>query len=265
MLNKLFSIKNEYKTNADNIYLSKHKVITILGVKIKIKHPLKLAKIFIHNEILFNSKRIYNLGNNKNIILNITGKGNIIKLNKILGAGKLIIELIDIDNSKLEIGQNNNINRTLTLVGHNTPSKRAKGSIYIGHNNIFNGHCTVALPASGDKYTKIGNYNLFAADINIIGVSDHLVFDINTKEKFNLEENIEIGDKIWIGNGVRVLNKAKIPNNSVVAMNSIVTKKFDKTNILLAGNPASIKKENIFWNINNDDSYLHTDNPLEQK
>lgn len=125
MLNKLFSIKNEYKTNADNIYLSKHKVITILGVKIKIKHPLKPAKIFIHNEILFNSKRIYNLGNNKNIILNITGKGNIIKLNKILGAGKLIIELIDIDNSKLEIGQNNNINRTLTLVGHNTPSKRA--------------------------------------------------------------------------------------------------------------------------------------------
>lgn len=234
-------------------------------IKIRLKCSLKPKKVFIDNEIFFNSRRVYNLGKNENIVLNITGKNNIIKLNKVLGLGKLILRLVDIEGSKIEIGRNNNINRTLTLVGHNTPAKKSKGSICIGSNNIFNGHCVVAAPASADKSVKIGNYNLFGSDINIIGTSDHLIFDINTKEKFNLEQNIEIGDKIWIGNGVRVLNKAKIPNNSVVAMNSIVTKRFDKTNVLLAGIPAMIKKENIFWNIHNDDSYLYTDNPLEQK
>lgn len=266
-LSGLFSINNEYKSNSDGIYLTKYKVISIFGgigggARIKIKSHLKTDKVFIDNKVFFNSKRVYNLGKNKNIVLNITGKNNVIKLNKILGLGKLVIELPNVEGSSIQIGRNNHIGRTLTLVAHNTPKKKSKGGIFIDSNNIFNGHCTIVAPTDENKMVKIGSCNLFATDINIIGAQDHLVFDINTKRVLNVEGNLEIGDKIWIGKCVTILSKAKIPSNSVVAMNSIVTKKFDKTNILLAGIPASIKKENIFWNINNDDSYLYTDNPL---
>ena len=38
-----------------------------------------------------------------------------------------------------------------------------------------------------------------------------------------------------------------IPSNSVVGTNALVTKKFDKENIIIAGTPAKIIKQDIIW------------------
>ena len=43
------------------------------------------------------------------------------------------------------------------------------------------------------------------------------------------------------------MKDVKISRNSVVAYGSLVTKKFEQENVLLAGIPAKIVKENIYW------------------
>ena len=44
-----------------------------------------------------------------------------------------------------------------------------------------------------------------------------------------------------------LLKQAQIANNSIVGIRSIVTKKFEKTNVVLAGNPAKVVKTGVNW------------------
>jgi len=39
----------------------------------------------------------------------------------------------------------------------------------------------------------------------------------------------------------------KIRNNCVVGANSLLNKKYDYENVVIAGNPAKVVKENIVW------------------
>ena len=64
---------------------------------------------------------------------------------------------------------------------------------------------------------------------------------------------IEIGNHVWIAKQVTVLKNTKILDNTVVGCNSVVAKQFDKSNIVIAGNPARIIKENIKW----DEKYIN--------
>ena len=46
---------------------------------------------------------------------------------------------------------------------------------------------------------------------------------------------------------VSSLKCAIIPNDCVVGTGAVVTKKFDKSNCVIAGVPAKVVKENISW------------------
>ena len=54
---------------------------------------------------------------------------------------------------------------------------------------------------------------------------------------------------------ITILKNTKIPSNSVVAQGSTVTKKFDTENIIIAGNPAKIVKENTIWDRKKPEEY----------
>lgn len=56
---------------------------------------------------------------------------------------------------------------------------------------------------------------------------------------------IHIGDKVWIGTRSIVLKGAFISNGCIVGAGAVVTKKYEKENICLAGNPATMVKDNI--------------------
>ena len=45
----------------------------------------------------------------------------------------------------------------------------------------------------------------------------------------------------------KILKGAYISSNTVIGAFSVVTKKFEKNNIIIAGKPANIVKENIVW------------------
>jgi tetrahydrodipicolinate N-succinyltransferase len=55
---------------------------------------------------------------------------------------------------------------------------------------------------------------------------------------------IAIGDNVWIGAGVFITKGVHIGKRSIIAANTVVTKNVPE-NVLFAGNPGRVVKENI--------------------
>lgn len=63
-----------------------------------------------------------------------------------------------------------------------------------------------------------------------------------------IDRNINIGEHCYIGSAVRFAPGASIGNNTLVGLGSVVTKKFDRfKNVVIAGQPARVVKENYDW------------------
>lgn len=58
---------------------------------------------------------------------------------------------------------------------------------------------------------------------------------------------IRIGNHVWIGSNVIVLKGSVIPDGCVVASGSVVTRAFEEGSVLIAGNPATVVRENVNW------------------
>ena len=87
----------------------------------------------------------------------------------------------------------------------------------------------------------IGNNCAISWDVTITDSNVHqLNNNASTGEVF-------IGDNVWVGFGVSILKNSKIERGSVISAGSLVNNQFDERK-LLAGNPAKVIKENIYWN-----------------
>lgn len=223
--------------------------------------------MFVKNEIYFDGKRCSSAQECKNCDLQISGEDNKIYLHSFLGNGTLRI-IIPTSHNKIYFGSKNIVVRSLSIFMHDAPKSKTENIfVRIGDNNRFQGSVTILSPTQEGYFSggiTIGCYNLFAEGFFFHGRQDHLIYDINTKERVNHEKNIVLEDNIWCGSCVHFLPGAKVSKNSVVGMNSMVNKQFEQENILLAGSPASIKKKNIAWNIYLDNSYLTMDNPMDE-
>lgn len=173
---------------------------------------------------------------------------------------------ITTNNSKIILGKNNTISpwAALQIITYNPPGKESHGTVIIGNNNCFNGNFLIIPGADEEMPIVIGNNNLFAENIQCQAISHHLVFDMNTKKQLNTEKGIKIGNNNWFGQEVLMLNKASIPDNCVIGIRSLINKSFSQNNSLIAGSPATTKRNNIGWHEYLDSSYLHTVNPRQQ-
>ena len=86
---------------------------------------------------------------------------------------------------------------------------------------------------------ELGKNFLFAPGVKLIS-SNH---DLADKSKVAKADPIIIGDNVWLGANVVILPSVKLGNNIVVGAGSVVTKSFPD-NVIIAGNPAKILKEN---------------------
>ena len=257
-INKLFSIRD----CEDKIHIG----ITLLGFKLYFRK--KKIQMFYENIIKINGKKINRLNAYPNIEISIKGVNNMIEIedSSIFEKAKLKI-YSRVNNFKIHIGKSNIITEcgAMTIIAYSPCGSTSLDSfIEIGDNNIFNGGIIIIAPCTKNTGICIGNYNLFAGNIELHGVCDHLIYDLNTKKRFTYENGIKIGNKNWVASSVKFLNNATIPNNCVVGTNSLINKPFNEPNCLLAGSPAKIKRRNINWHMFLDDSYLYTDNPLQQ-
>lgn len=87
---------------------------------------------------------------------------------------------------------------------------------------------------------------LLSNSIDFCTTDFHSIYDengnrVNSDKDIIVENNCWIGRKVYIGKGVH------LPYGSIVGANAVVTKPFLDNNTMIAGNPAVIKKRNVYW------------------
>lgn len=96
------------------------------------------------------------------------------------------------------------------------------------------------------KKISFGNNCLISWDNLIMDTDFHKIYN-NYKKRTNNDEDIVVGNNVWIGCKNTILKGVVISNMTVIGSNSLISKKYEKENIIIGGNPARVLKENITW------------------
>lgn len=151
-----------------------------------------------------------------------------------------IISLLPINiyfgnNSKINFGHSVSIGPGVNIIA------KDNSNFSVGSNTYFTSDSHIEVVNS----MSIGKDCAISWGVTIIDDDHHqLISEENKKEKE--VSFLSIGDKVWIGCNVTILKNTIIGNNCVVAAGSIVRGNFPD-NTLIAGNPAKIVKQNIYW------------------
>ena len=217
---------SSFQTNSRKIKLAFQALLFFL------KKPVyclnyKLSGNYFHcDSILFNAHvRIHGVGNRviikgggkmKNIRIEINGSHNtlIIHEHPIFTEGGRII--IDDNNNLLEIGKNAAFVNVLFTVRDNG------GKIVVGKD------C------------------LFSAQVIIRNSDGHSMLNAEGK-RINPGRDVVIGDRVWIGYGGNILKGSSIGNDSIVGTHAVVAGLKCPEGSVVAGNPARIVKQGIYW------------------
>lgn len=206
-----------------------------------------LSKLSIAFHYVFLRFRVF--GNNKLLIgtealfwknrFRITGENNTILLGK----------NIKLKNTKISINGNNN---KIVLSDYVEIKDSCEFLIEGNDCEIFLGRKTSMGTGKffcGESKTsiKVGE-NCMLSRGGIMSTSDfHSIIDLSTELRTNRPGNIIIKNNVWIASNVTIKKGAVIEENSVVGASSIVIGKTYPSNVILAGHPAKIIKENITW------------------
>lgn len=110
--------------------------------------------------------------------------------------------------------------------------------------NDFFAHGPVAINCQ--KSIKFGNNCLLAHKIELLDTDFHQILNLNGV-KINDDREITIGDRVWIGSNTLILKGTTIASDTIIGAGSVLTKAYNTSNCVYAGNPAKLVKSNISW------------------
>lgn len=93
---------------------------------------------------------------------------------------------------------------------------------------------------------NIGDDCLLGKYVVIRTHDSHHIFDKDTGKRINYAKDINVSKHVWLCAQCKLLPGADIGNGSVVAANAVTSSKFPD-NVIVAGVPAKIIRENIVW------------------
>ena len=116
--------------------------------------------------------------------------------------------------------------------------------ISIGEGTILTGK--IHLACIEGRKIEIGNDCLFSSEVVLRTGDSHSVLDMEGK-RINPSQDIKIADRVWVGHRVAINKGVRIQPDTIIGSNAVVTKSTEQSNVLLAGCPARVIKENISW------------------
>lgn len=160
--------------------------------------------------------------------------------NQIIYSNKDLLNNIRIkfygENATVKIGKNVRVFKNLTIeCGENA-------QILIGDDTSFDDVILYSAFAS----VIIGNDCMFSYGIFIRNHDSHFIFDKKTGKRINYSRDIKIGNHVWVGQSCTLLPGFCIDDGSIVGAASVTSSHFGE-NVVIAGNPAKVIRENIFW------------------
>ena len=147
------------------------------------------------------------------------------------------------NNSLVEIYQNSLIRNLFCRCAADN------SKIIFGKRFIMEGGQIILARGQKNQSVVIGDNCLFASQLFIATSDGHAIFDKNGSVINNVGGHIEIGNHCWLGHGVSILKNGGIASDTIVAESAVVSKKFNRSNCVLAGVPAKIIKTDINWDI----------------
>lgn len=171
--------------------------------------------------------------------IKISGEKNVLTLGKSVGLKNTDI-VIRGNNNRICLGDNVKIYEygKILIEGDNCEiSIGSKSTIGSGH--IFCGE--------GNTKITIGQNCMLSREVFMNTSDFHSILDINTEKRINPPQDILIEDHVWIGFNTTINKGTIMKKNSIVASRSVVSGKEYPPNVVLAGIPAKIVKENITW------------------
>lgn len=150
----------------------------------------------------------------------------------------------NLKNCTLEMRENGKVVIKKNVGFHGNIRLGYGSSVEIG-NKTTSTNPVYATVAEGTKLI-IGDDCMFATNNQIRTDDAHAIYDINTGQRINPSKDIVLGDHVWVGYGAVLFGGATIGSGSVVGAFSMVNKVFSN-NCIIAGTPAKVIKENVFW------------------
>ena len=263
----LYPNPGTHRTNGDFeiTYVATHnqdKIHTAKGHKLKIFKKVRKTNGRIHIYFfgikIFSWKgkktrlRVYKNGLNNKVDIpgenikarvDIYGNNNIVYIGESVRGGNLRIHIRG-NNNKIHIMPSSELQSVNINIGNH---------MEISNSEIFidEAACIVNIEILVEQHhckLHVGKKCLMSKDILFrLGEIPHLVFDSETHEYVDTPHDLIIGDHVWIGAGATILKKTKIGNNCIVAARAVVTKEMPGDNVLIAGNPAKIRRKNVYW------------------
>lgn len=188
------------------------------------------------------------------------GKTNTIRSNSKLKNTKIYINGLNnkiiigtdviLKKSTIQINGNNNIiiiGNNIILRGGDFVAIGDSNQIILGDFTTIHNH--VAFEALEGRKITVGNDCMLSQDIEIRTGDSHSIVDLSGK-RINQGKDIEIGEHVWIGTRVTLLKGTYIASNSVVGVGTITSSRFERGNVIVAGIPAKVIKEDINWSRN---------------
>lgn len=199
---------------------------TLKSGVVSVKHTGKVDKIVLH------SKTISSIS--KDSSFDINGR-------LLIGAGKFGATHPRIARSKFSTTAGSSVSHTGQTRAKIGPGSvvHIEGDFSMGDSYI-NSHSRIMC---GEEIT-IGDNVAIAWNFEILDDDRHqIVIDGKRPQQ---KSPIEIQDDVWIGHDVSVHKGVTIHQNSVVASDSVVLEDVPP-NVLVAGSPAEIVRENVTW------------------
>lgn len=136
---------------------------------------------------------------------------------------------------------------TVEFCGKANMGQGSKISVGGGATLVIGDNFTITAESSiiVNKRVVFGDDCLLSWDILCMDTDFHRIY--HNDKAINENSDVRIGNNVWIGCRTTILKGSSIPDDSVIGANSVVTGKFDKTNVIIAGNPAKVCKDNIEW------------------